>query len=535
MLYYVIDSSLQAKRNAAGEDYTPAYIPAMLAFMGVTGEAIVPDAMSTLTERDIVLVAADRPAQLSDCKATVILMGACEENDSSVPARVRRIFGEYMTKGGVPAPLFVPIRSAADVPDEVLAVAKTADGAERPALIRCGKNYEFLFDLPATLWFSGDGVCEMQNDPYFPLGRTPDWRPLPNGVSSAHPYNDLLILEMERILRSLGVPTIYRLPPMEDGDAPDLVLHFSGDDDCTSADFNRKASRVMKEKGFYYHINAMPNGNGQFIFDREVLRELNENGCELGLHLDLTCSPYTAQTVDNQFKLFCETFGIHPCTNVNHCLIQHGSQAEFLRWLQACDIIADNGYLGEFDPKDINAFDLNGFGYGTSFPRYTCDDAAHGNVPLRTMLIPITYYEARLPEKNSDTSKVISYIDAAVANARITQFFFHPHYLTEGNPHFSAALRVLELIKSHTAAHGYRVLPSSTNRIATFWQARAAATVRANDDAVTVSTEVPLLLRLPAAAEQVTLDGAVAPVIQKQVEGENAYLVFVPAGEHLVK
>ena len=39
MLYYVIDPTLRAARNAVGEDYTPAYIPAMLAFMGMSGQA----------------------------------------------------------------------------------------------------------------------------------------------------------------------------------------------------------------------------------------------------------------------------------------------------------------------------------------------------------------------------------------------------------------------------------------------------------------------------------------------------------------
>ncbi len=532
MLYYINDPSLRAARNARGEDYTPAYIPAMLSFIGATGTAIPEDALPTLKESDVVLIAADRPAALPECVATAIVMGAPEVGFASVPQRQRRIYGNYLTADGDELPVFVPFLSAPDAV-EVQAYAKV-DGKIVPALIRRGKNYEFLFDLAATLWFSGDGYMEMQNDPYFPVGRTPDWRPLPNGRYGKQPYNDLLLWELERLLHSLGVPTLYRLPPMENGEVPDLVLHFSGDDDCCSATINRNAAARMKEVGFPYHINAMPNGAGQFIFDREVLQELQQNGCELGLHLDLTCAPYTAQTVKAQFEQFREAFGMHPITNVNHCLVQHGTQAEFLRWLQDCDIIADNGYLGTFDPNDINAFDLCEFGYGTSFPRFTCDDAAHGNAPLSPLLIPITYYEARLPSEDSDTAKVVSYLDGAAANARITQFFFHPHYLNDDNPHCVAALRVLSLIKSHIAQKGYHALPMTTNTIAAFWQARAKATVEQNGKAITVKTDTPVLLRLAAPAATVTLDGTPAAVTQKFVQGDTAYLVAIPAGVHEV-
>ncbi len=526
MLYYVNDPSLRAARNAAGEDYTPAYIPAMLTFMGATGREITPDALSTLRADDVVLVGA---SDLVATDATVILLGT----QSIVPSRRRSIYGSYLTPCGYPVPLFVPVVAADAAPDEVLAYAEV-EGARVPALVRRGKDYQFLFDLPATLWFSGDGFMEMQNDPYFPVGRTPDWRPLPNGSYGTQPYNDLLLLELESLLRSLGTPTLYRLPPLEDGSVPDLVLHFSGDDDCCSASINANAAARMKEVGFPYHINAMPNGVGQFCFDTDVLRELQSNGCELGMHLDLTVQPYTEETVKAQVAQFCEAFGMHPVTNVNHCLVQHGSQAEFLRWLQACDIIADNGYLGTFDPNDINAFDLQEFGYGTSFPRYTCDDAAHDNAPLTTMLIPNTYYEARLPSEDSDPTKVIRYLDGAAENARITQFFFHPHYLNDDNVHCTAALRVLALIKHHIAAKGYCALPMTTNAIARFWQARTAASLVTDGQSIKVTSAVPLLLRLAKDAQVVRVDGKETAVTHKCVEGKDAYLVTVPAGEHMV-
>lgn len=531
MLYYINDPSLRTARNAAGEDYTPAYIPAMLAFMGVTGKEITPDTLSVLREEDIVLLGADGTVVPDTCPATVILLGVAQ---APTPARQRRIYGSYLAKNGYAIPLFVPVYAPATRVDEVLAYAEV-EGARVPAFVRCGGRYQFLFDLPATLWFSGDGFMEMQNAPYFPIGRTPDWRPLPNGHYGTQPYNDLLLLELERLLTALGVPSFYRLPPMEDGAVPDMVLHVSGDDDCCSAAINRGAAARMKEIGLPYHINAMPNPAGDFCFDGEVLRELQDNGCELGLHLDLTYPPYSAEHVKAQFEQFRAAFGLHPITSVNHCLVQHGTQAELLRWLQSCGILADNGYLGTFNPDDINAFDLQEFGYGTSFPRCTCDDAAHGNALLSPALIPITYYEARLPEEDSDPSKVIDYLDGAAAYGRITQFFFHPHYLNEDNEHCAAALRVLALIKRHLSEKCYRALPMTTNTVAQFWQARRAATIAWEQGDISVVTDTPLLLQLSDTVTDVTLDGARIPVIYKAVNDTRVALVRIPQGTHTLK
>jgi hypothetical protein len=43
-----------------------------------------------------------------------------------------------------------------------------------------------------------------------------------------------------------------------------------------------------------------------------------------------------------------------------------------------------------------------------------------------------------------------------------------------------------------------------------------------------------MLVRLCAPAEHVTLDGQPVSVICKSIEGTTAYLVAVPAGEHVI-
>ena len=93
MLYYVNDPSLRAVRNAAGDDYTPAYIPAMLAFMGMTGREIAPDELPTLTADDVVLVGS---SELPMTDATVILMGT----QPTALARKRQNYGYYTAQNG---------------------------------------------------------------------------------------------------------------------------------------------------------------------------------------------------------------------------------------------------------------------------------------------------------------------------------------------------------------------------------------------------------------------------------------------------
>jgi hypothetical protein len=279
----------------------------------------------------------------------------------------------------------------------------------------------------------------------------------------------------------------------------------------------------------------MPS-NGKFVFDKAVLKEIYAHGGEIALHTNFIGQPYSQETIKAQAELFTENFGQLPQTNVNHCLIQGGSNAEMLRWFSSAGIIADNGKLGEFDKSNINKFDLCGFGYGTSFPRYTCDDAEHKNELLTTMEIPLTYYEARLYAEDDDTSTVKNYLDGAVDGGRITQFFFHPHYLHDNSNDREATHRVLALIKNYTKSRGYDIHYSSTNRIASFWAARRDAKLSADDGKISVKCDTPLLLRLPKGvkSESVLIDGKAEKTQRKRLYGEETLLVYVPAGAHTV-
>jgi len=528
-IFYLINDARKNELNARGIDYTPAYIPAILAWLGAYGKSVCPCGLGSLTENDVLLANMDDLDAIPENAGAVILLGGGES------IRQRKIFGHFLI-GDEKIPLFVPLIES-DGMGEVLYEAENEDGTKIPALIRRNDRvYDFRFDLPATVWFSGDGFVPDEPSNYFFIGRTPDARPDFQSRYSSKPFNDHLLLVLEDILADLGVPMISKLPLCEDGSIADFALHISGDDDCTSADYNLNAARVTNSLGLYYHENAMPGGD-RFVITPEQAKELCDLGCELALHTDFTVQPYTADGQKVSAELFRNYFGFEPVTNVNHCLIEGGKSAERMRWLADCGIIADNGKLGEFDPADINAFNLMGFGYGTSFPRYTCDDAEHENRLIGCMEIPLTYYEPRLGGTYEGTEEMVKgYIDGAAEEGRIAQFFVHPHYFWHESPHSQWSTAALKLAKAYWAEKGYRPALTSTNRIAKFWQARKDAVITADCGKITVNCSAPCALVLPEGVTVLTVNGKPAETVQKAVSGRELTLIALPTpGETMIE
>lgn len=527
-ILYLINDDRKKELNSRGIDYTPAYIPAILAWLGAYGKPVCPCGLDSLTKNDVLLANMDDLDAIPENAGAVILLGGGES------IRQRKIFGHLLTEDEK-IPLFVPLIES-DGMGEVLYTAENEDGCEIPALIRRNNRvYDFRFDLCGTVWFSGDGFVSDKPSDYFFIGRTPDSRPDYDSRYSEKPFNDHLLLILEDILADLGVPMISRLPLCEDGSVADFALHISGDDDCTSAEFNLNAARVTNSLGLYYHENAMPGGD-KFVITPEQAKELADLGCELALHTDFTAQPYTLEGQKVSADLFRSYFGFEPVTNVNHCLIEGGKSAERMRWLADCGIIADNGKLGEFDPADINAFNLMGFGYGTSFPRYTCDDAEHENALIGCMEIPLTYYEPRLGGTYEGTEEMVkTYIDGAAEEGRIAQFFVHPHYFWHESPHAQWSTAALKLAKAYWAEKGYRVALTSTNRIAKFWQARKNAEITLSDGVITVRCDVPCALVLPEGTRTAVIDGTDAEIVVKMIsDRETALAALTEPGEHRI-
>lgn len=529
-LYYLYDPAVRNAYNERGYDYSPAYLPAICAYLGVTASPISSELLSTLSPDDVLLIGAQRVDVLPNCRC--ILMGTCVGKDAPVSVREERVFAHYFTENCKELPLFVPLSSPV-LSGKTIAYA-TANGEKHPALVSDGQTWEFCFDLCASVWFSGDGYLPSKPSSYFSIGRTPDLRPL-KSEPSPDAFNDFLLAELEDILRGMGIPMLYRLAPLN-GSIPDAMIHVSGDDDCTSGEINQEAMERMTRFGIPYHINAMPTKEKGFICDRTMLEKWEEAGNEIALHLDLTDpNAYTEAEHMRQVGLFEKQFGKHPETNVNHCLVQGGTSAERLRWLEACGLLADNSKLGIFNPENINAFDLCGFGFGSAFPRYTCDDALHKNRMIGTAEIPLTYYEPRLYEEDSDSSKIRSYLDEACRHGRIVQFFLHPHYLSSHyGKKIAATERVLKTILEHTA--GKAISFTTTNKIARFWNARSNSRIEQNGTELCISAKTDLILTLPLpfAKKALTLDGNPITSHEKTVSGRQLTLVCIPRGNHVI-
>lgn len=519
-IYHLCDRTVQDEYNQAGWDYTPAYFSAVFAYMGIPSTEISSDSLDKVGEDDILFVGANHPNRLPSCHLFIL--------GSEVAKRVDKCYGFVVYKEQK-LPIFAPFTKPT-MQGDVCYFAQDETGNKIPAIVKKGKTIEFCFDLLGSIWFSGDGYFRGPSPEFpIPLGRTPDTRPIGNGYEI--PYNDLLLSIIEDEMDLLKVPAIYKLPPMADGSVPDFALHLSGDDDCHSAQYNLNATLACEQYGFPYHINAMAVGGTEFAFTKEDFDEVISHGGEFGLHGDYTNGAYTFDSVKGQVEKFIARFGVHPLTNTNHCFIQHGTTAQRLRWFSKCGMIADNGKLGYYDPKDINAFDLHDYGFGTAFPRFSLDDAKHKNQPLLTMEIPINYYEPRLYEEDSSTKKIQEYITCCAKNGRFAQLFIHPHYLNDEIPHEKQAVcRVLEVVGGVINQNQYRVLYTTTNEIARFWKARQQATLKVAGNEIHCHCAVASLVALPFTVEKVKLNNQEAKIHCR----DGKTLVFVPHGNHTI-
>ena len=532
-LYYLADKKRRAELNGKSLDDTSAYIPAILRFLGVSGKETDIDRLNELKETDVLIASG---CKLPELLCTVISFA---ENINAYDIPEQKVYG-YVSCGGKDAAVFVPFLKPAIENGVVKAFARTVEGEAVPALVKHGKKYEFTFDLPGSVWRSGDGFPAPGGKGGFTIGRVPDMRPLPVEEDSSVAYNDELCELVKRILLENGVPLFHTLPPLSKKNVPDMAVHVSGDDDATSSNMNLTAACNMEMFGIPYHVNAMvvPGDPTSFVMDRDRYEELKSHGCEVGLHINFNDVPYTLEGQKQHIDLFEKIFGERAYTNSNHCFYCNGSTAERLSWLEACGVKGDNCKLGEVDPNDANVYNVMGFGFGTSFPRYTCTDASEGNRIVETLEIPINYYEPRLDKDIfNDENKIERYIDSGAAYGRVVQFFIHPHYLSPTYAKITSTFNALNKIKSHIAEKGYKVWYTTTNNITDYWHKRSASEItECKNGEFAVNALCPLCLVLPDGAESAYINGEKTVIHEKTVNGKALKLIsLLEKGKYDIK
>ena len=552
-LYYYHDRFAHAQRNAAGLDYTPAYLPAMIKNLGFSAEELTAKDIFLLTAGDLLLIGAEtlskpEAAALSaaiDRGCHVIAFGTKAEN--VFPTAVSEVRGtdQYATVGyfhfaGSNEPL--PILGGFDaLPDTVSALGSITakDGSAYTVYARISESvWYWSFDLPATLLYAADGrpTHGPKNNFPIPIGRVPDSCVLEEGYNYHIAYADSYLRSVEDILSAAGFVRIWALPE-QNGRICDLALYFGGDDDACSAENNMRAAEEMYKRGLPYHLNLMPaDREGHFVIDREQYMRLHELNCETALHYNFTVFPFSEEGHRMQMDMYKRTFGETGGGPVNHCLIQEGTAAERYRMQVECGAKSDNNrFQTQPDPADINAFNLIGFGFGSAFPRFVICDAVHGNRALPFCEIYNSYYEPRIYEcKPEQYKKIEEYLEDGYIYGRPLQLFTHPHYIsgaTEFDP--APAIRALEYAKAYVTQKGWNVWYCGPDALGDWWHERSTCRITEVTSTGFVfrnPTSRRVTVVLPAGITKVMINAQSVPVTEKTVAGRLLRMVSLDSG-----
>lgn len=542
-LYYYHDAKTHALLNAAGLDYTPAYLPVVLKNLGLTAKEIGGEeiAHGVLRPGDVAVFGCDvlgketvRALKTAEADGVTLVFlgtkaqGLLPEPEPAVDTGDKYALAGYFTFRGSDVKLPV-LGSFGTVPGETLGNVRTGE-KEYPAFAKTGNcSYCFSFDLVGTLLYCADGRPTPDGTANFPLGRVPDSILLGQDYDFDTPYADVYT----GFLRDLiGMPYVFELYENKGGPA-DLVLYFGGDDDASSRENNMRASDEMVKRGLPYHLNLMPRGDGTFVIDRNDFEELHRRGHETAIHYDFTVYPYTREGFRMQDDAYRAAFGEPSRSPVNHCLVQIGTASERYRLQHEFGARSDNNrFQYKTDPENINAFNRKGFGHGSAFPRFVIDDAAHGNGPIAFCEVYNSYYEPRIYNNGADEQKSISdYIDAGIANGRTLQLFTHPHYISGVFADNAPALRAIDYALEYVRKTGKNVAFSAPGAVGEWWHERASCRIfEVNENGFTVDnpTDRTVYIVLPTGKRA---EGAVT----KTVSGKERKLVPAQKGKIKVR
>lgn len=354
-----------------------------------------------------------------------------------------------------------------------------SDKTEYPAICwkKAGKGivYYFAFSLPKTLWVLQQGRPvdkDYDGDGYY---RTGDGIVLTRAHDLMLPYADIHRAVLRDILSEVPQPFIYEIPADEEGNTPDFMLHYGGDDEG-SDDYQMIASRVMKERNLPYHANLMLNKNGEFAVTREQFRELKENGTEPSIHFDFFAARkfYTREEFDRQLTKYIEAFGEVPKVSVNHVLMWNG-WVDHERWCMERGIKADHTKIHKHLMPDYNPINTVGMAFGTTYPHFVYDDYSHGNEKMEFLDIPIGFFEPRVyPEtEQQDKARIDNALEMAFMHKAALNIFVHPVYLATE----PACLAALDYIKERIAQVGYKVIHVNNDFLCDWWYDRSEISV----------------------------------------------------------
>ena len=417
--------------------------------------------------------------------------------------------------------------------------------------IGTGRAYYFAFNLAQAVWtyhrgrpvtedVDGDGVL-----------RVGDAILVPPGPAAATPCADVLLLIIENILAGAGVPFIHQLPPQEGG-IPDALFYYAGDDEAADG-LQAKMSDLMASFGLAYHINVMLGKDGRHHFTDKDVAVYERYGHEVSLHFNFINypkgvehpAPISPEEYDRQYGLYLARFGTAPVCVNNHWCRTSG-------WADTARMGARHGVKGEHHrvhhpSPPLDPVNLFGAVFGTVFPHFVYDDAAHGNERLEFVDVPITFYEPGAvsceeshPYFGQDPFRPDEYrriVRVACRQGWTLNLFLHPtHMFKEGGRGRDALREMLDEIERL----GARVIHAGSDALCLWWHARARSSVDVEDAGarytVRADHEDGLIVRFMAAAlpnaPEFRLDGRTIVPALRERRGAVWHHVVVPKGAH---
>lgn len=561
---YVIDEREWAEENSRGLEYWDAYLEEILSQLGLSARSIRPEG---LTEKSLepakilftgkvklsdeslsdverwvraggVLVAFGTDGLERSCG--IELLGRVDHPDAYEPSASLQFGGQELTQGlhspfhpGATLPIFsdyklVRLREARE-----LAVF-VRDGTPAITSHRAGEGraFYFAFSLPKSLWLLHQGrpsTVDTEGDGYF---RTGDMLLTKDDMNTAVLYADELVFLLERIVSLAGLPTIEALPP-KNGQAPDAVFYWGGDDEFAGG-VQVKASEWMQKLGLPYHINVMWR-SGNFALSVEEAERIRSNGHEVSIHLNFIdgykkLQHFKREELLRQVEDFKKKFGFAPGVSVMHW-VRWSGWADTARWLAEAGCIGDNSFFAKRYPP-LNPVNSFGFGSGTAFPFFFRDDWRYDNARVNLVELPITAYE---PGYNGSelTPEILKKI---IAVARYYALPINMFYHTVTIMGMEGCRKAVGTFLKLLSEEGLRAKHTGLDELARWWKAREESEISVESQ----SEELSVVVRaLPEEGLLVRLPPGLIPegkeVHRVSRAGVNWRVIYVEKGEHEVK
>ncbi len=407
-----------------------------------------------------------------------------------------------------------------------------------------GNVFYFAFSVPQTMWVLHQGrPVDRDYDGDNILRRSDAIVIRPHSIEVA--YADEILFLLQNMIAVQPSAFVHQLPPDPEGNIPDALFHWGGDDEGSTDGIQLFASNWMKAHGLPYHINAMPRADGTFGLTIEDARRIKDNGHEISLHFNFIDgfakgTGFTRDDVLAQAAAFRQHFGQDWVCSVNHWTRWTG-WTEPAEWMLEAGGKSDNTFVHAGSPPG-NPTNLLGFSFGTAFPFWLYDDWRDENRRIDFLEQPITAYECGyIGQDRADFATIHKVVDVAARYHQTMNMFYHPVYIAK----YPYCRETIEEMLRYLDERNIRPLHWGSDELYHWWKARSQTNIGpVTSNGHTLSVEVEsayaagVVVKIPlgpGTVRSVTVNGASATFATEQRFGQNWLLAVVPSGKGLVR